>query len=189
MNRRYRIIATVLALSLVLAGCDSQTGGSHALDLEGRRIEVLPATSTNAVALIFVATQCPIANRYVPEIKRLQESFASNGVSFYLVYPDPDATPADIREHMHSYDLNGTPLRDPKHNLVRLAQAQVTPEAAVFLGTNLLYHGRIDDRYPAFGVDRGAPTERNLEQALDAVTKGQATPMQSKPAVGCVIPK
>lgn len=177
-----------LLLLAFVAGCDFGRG-SQARDLEGNRVDVVSKAGSNAVVLIFVATQCPIANRYVPEMKRLHERFTGKGIQFYFVYPDRDVSAGEIREHMKLYGLPGEALRDPNHALVRAAQARVTPEAAVFQGGKLVYHGRIDDRFPAFGTDRGAATERNLERVLEAVTKGEAAVMESKPAVGCVIPQ
>ena len=46
----------------------------------------------NALAitvLIFVSTDCPVSNRYAPEITRLLEEFSPRGVRFQLVYPNP----------------------------------------------------------------------------------------------------
>jgi hypothetical protein len=39
--------------------------------------------------LVFVRTDCPISNRYAPELRRLQDRFAPRGMAFWLVYPDP----------------------------------------------------------------------------------------------------
>ena len=66
--------------------------------------------------LIFARTDCPITNRYAPELQRLDGEFAASGVDFWMVYPDPSSTDADIATHMRAYKLPGKPLRDPKHD-------------------------------------------------------------------------
>ncbi len=42
-------------------------------------------------------------------------------------------------------------LRDTDQKLVKQTGVTVTPEVAVMKGSTVLYRGRIDDRYVAFG--------------------------------------
>ena len=64
----------------------------------------------------------------------------------------------------------------------------MTPEAAVFdAAGRLAYHGRIDDRYVDFGVDRPAPTTHDLADAVTAVLAGAPCRAPVVPAVGCAI--
>jgi hypothetical protein len=162
---------------------------SRALDLDGKPANPFAATNATATVLIFVGCECPISNRYAPEIRRLQEKFAARGVRFWIIYPDPDATAAEIRRHVREFNLPGEPLRDPKLWLVRKSQATVTPEAAVFTAAaRLAYHGRIDDRVADFGKERPAPAQRDLHDALEAVLAGKKPRSGSTPAVGCRIP-
>ena len=64
----------------------------------------------------------------------------------------------------------------------------VTPEVAVMRGTTLLYRGRIDDRYVELGRERPKPTERDLEDALDAIVAGKSRcAIRETRAVGCIL--
>ena len=118
----------------------------------------------------------------------MYEKFSSQGVQFYLVYPDPDESPQMIEKHLKEYAYPFAGLRDPKHELVKMGEAKITPEAAVFdSGGKLLYHGRIDDRYVDFGKMRAAATQKDLETALEAILAGKAAPAAGGPAVGCFI--
>ena len=93
-----------------------------------------------------------------------------------------------VRDHVREYALPLPVLRDPRHALVRRAEATVTPESALFAhGGALAYHGRIDDRQVDFGEARPAPTRRDLEDALDAVLAGRAPAQATAPAIGCAI--
>jgi len=78
-------------------------------------------------------------------------------------------------------------LRDPKHTLVKYTGATITPEAAVFAGGRLVYLGRIDDRYVELGLERAAPTRRDLADALAAVIAGTRIAEAKTQAVGCFI--
>ena len=163
--------------------------GLQLLDLDGRQIEPLRAKDAKAIVFIFIRTDCPISNRYAPELRRLHEKFAKSGVRFWLVYPDPGETSVIIRNHMKEYEYRLSALRDPEHKLVKMTGAQVTPEAAVFApGGPMVYRGRIDDRYVAFGKARPAPTTRDLEEVLDAMLEGKPVTKKTTAAIGCFIP-
>ena len=162
------------------------------LDLAGVEVEPLPQPGAGPAVLVFVRTDCPIANRYAPELKRLHERYARRGISFWLVYPDPTETPEAIRRHRRDFGLGVRAVRDPRHDLVRLTHATVTPEAAVFVagaaGPRMVYRGRIDDRYVDFGRARPAPTTRDLREVLQALAAGSTLTPRTTPVVGCFIP-
>jgi hypothetical protein len=158
--------------------------------LSGASIDALQAPAgTKAIVFLFTSTDCPISNRYAPEVQRVVSEFAGKGVVFRLVYPDPADKAAAIREHMTAFSYAGTieALRDPTHALVKFTKASVTPEAAVVAGGRLVYRGRIDDRYVDLGLERPAPTQHDLADALAAVVAGKRVPHATTQAVGCFI--
>jgi hypothetical protein len=156
------------------------------LQVDGKAVRPFEATNVAAVAFFFLSTDCPISNRYAPEMQRLQEKFTR--ARFWLVYPNREESDEAVTKHLKEFRHTAPALRDPQHKLVGLARARVTPEAAVFSATGqLLYHGRIDDRNVAFGKERPEPTTRDLEAVLNAVMKGEAPEQSAAPAVGCPI--
>ena len=159
-----------------------------ALNLDGETVDPLASVTNKAVVLLFLSCECPISNRYAPEIRRLNSKFASRGVKVWLVYPNADEDAKAITQHTNAYRLNCDVLRDPHHSLVKRAKATVTPEAAVFLKDGrLVYHGRIDNRYVVLGKERPEATEHDLDVFLQAVVDGKSLPKSAKPAVGCYI--
>ena len=141
-----------------------------------------------AVVFIFIANDCPISNRYAPEIRRLYESFQARGISFWLVHPNAEESDEAIKKHAEEYRYPMGIIRDPGHSLVRRAKVQVTPEAAIFLPDGrLAYHGRIDDRHVDFGRHRPEPTRQDLRQALEEILAGRAVSEARTRAVGCAI--
>jgi hypothetical protein len=136
--------------------------------------------------LVFTTTDCPISNRYAPEIQRLAAKFATD-VRFVFVYPVPSDSEAAIREHRKKFG-GGEWQRDPSQKLVKLTGVTVTPEVAVMTADQkILYRGRIDDRYLEFGTDRPQPTVRDLERALAAVIAGKPVPVPETRAIGCIL--
>ena len=138
--------------------------------------------------LIFLSTDCPISNRYAPDIKRLHDEFTPRGVHFRLVYPNPLDSDADIRTHVAEYDYPQIAQRDRDHTLVKRAGATITPEAAVFDSRErLVYRGRIDDRFVELGRERPAATQLDLRHALTALLAGTRVSPSYTQAVGCFI--
>jgi hypothetical protein len=158
------------------------------VDPPDRPVDPLRSPDARLVVLVFVQTDCPLSNRYAPEVQRLQEKFSPQGVAFWLVYPDASETADAVRRHLEDYGYRTSAARDPGHVLVRKAKARVTPEAAVFApGERLVYHGRIDDRYPELGRARAKASSHDLEAALEAALAGRPLPTEGAPAVGCFI--
>jgi len=117
------------------------------LDLNGNPMDPFAAAARVRVFL-FVRSDCPITNRYAPELHRISSEFSREGVALFRVYADNSETKAAIEEHGREYGFPGTALRDPEHRLAKRSHATVAPEAAVFdLHGKLVYYGRIDDRY------------------------------------------
>jgi hypothetical protein len=158
--------------------------------LSGAPVDALQAPAgTKAIVFLFTSTDCPISNRYAPEVRRIADAFAPKGVVFRLVYPNPSEDAKAIREHMAAYAYAGVaePVRDPTLALVKFTGVTVTPEAAVVVGGKVVYRGRIDDRYVDLGRERPAATQRDLFDALTAVVAGKAAPHATTQAVGCFI--
>jgi hypothetical protein len=160
------------------------------VDLDGRRVDPLAfGEGVRAHVFIFTTSDCPISNRYAPEIARLATSFADRGLRFWLVYPVPTDTARLAREHAARFGLAIPIVRDTSFALVRHTGVTVTPEAAVIeRGGRQIYRGRIDDRYVDFGLDRPAPTTRDLQNVLDAVAAGRSIAPTSTQAIGCYLP-
>lgn len=160
-----------------------------ALTLAGQPFDPFTAKESDVVVLIFVGVDCPISNRYAPEVRKLCERFASREASFWLVQPDPDVTATEVRRHLKEFNYPCEALRDPKHVLVKKAQATRVPEGAVFSRAGeLVYHGRINNRYADFGRARPQATEHDLRDAIEAALSGRKPARATVPAVGCHIP-
>ncbi len=158
------------------------------LDLADRIVDPLDQPGARAIVVIFTRTDCPIANRYAPEIQRLHRAFGPKRVAFRLVYLDAGEPVQAIRTHVRQYGYDMPALRDPRHVLVSLTGARATPEAAVFTAERrMVYRGRIDDRYVDLNKIRASPTRHDLREVLTALLAGTPVQPRTTDAVGCFI--
>jgi MoxR-like ATPase len=162
------------------------SASSQVLDLHGRPVDPF-ASQARARVFLFMRTDCPITNRYAPELQRIAAQFRNVPVDFWLVYPDAAEKEQSVEKHLQQYQFPGTALFDPKHQLVARAHATVAPEAAVFdWAGKLVYHGRIDDRYVDIGKSRPAgPQTHDLEKAIALTINGKPVLPAETRAVGC----
>ena len=144
-------------------------------------------TAGRVKVFAFVRVDCPIANRYAPEMRRIYES-SSGELDWWTVYPNPNLSPEKMANHVVEFELPGKVFHDKDQLLVRQTGASITPEVAVYgIDNQLVYCGRIDDRYVDFGKARPAPTQRDLENAIQAALAGKTVSPIRQPAVGCYI--
>lgn len=180
----------VLVLALLAGAC--ATPGRESAVFPGAHSVVGPSLEELLAAprlvLVFIDPQCPIANAYAPELQRLEAEYRPRGFTFALVHADPGRTAAEVRAHAAAYAHTAPVVLDPEQTLAAHTGASLTPEACVLVEGELVYRGRIDDRFFALGKQRAAPTTRDLRTALDAVLAGQTPSRPWPPAIGCHIP-
>ena len=157
-------------------------------DVKGKQHAPFKSDKTKAVVFVFMLRDCPVSNVYAPELTRIHKEYSAKGVALYLVHPDRDTNAKSAIAHAKEYKLIAPVVLDHDHKLTRLAEAEVTPEAAVFDAKGrLVYRGRIDNLYAGFGKKRFKPTKRDLRDTLDAMLTGERLSKRTTEAVGCYI--
>lgn len=193
---RFRCFCWCAIFLLPLVAWCSPAAPELPVDLSGEPIIDLAGSGIRVVVLIFASSDCPISNRYVPEVARLSKEFAGSDAShpearIWWVFPNPGDTAAVVLRHKSEFDIGENVLLDPRQTLVQRAHVAITPEAAVFLvhGGDLdeVYRGRIDDRYLSLGQERPQASRHDLEDAIRAALAGRPVPQPGGPAVGCSI--
>jgi hypothetical protein len=81
-------VATLAALILGSSGYRASEA-LPLLDLDGHTLDPLAGAAARASVFLFTPTDCPISNRYAPELHRIRNAFAPRGIAFLLVYVDP----------------------------------------------------------------------------------------------------
>jgi hypothetical protein len=148
---------------------------------------VLPRDS-RAVLFFFIRPDCPIANAYGPEIRRLVQEYEPRGIRSVIVYAEAGIEPWKAVCHSFELDAGCRAILDPKLVLVGRLGATVTPEAAaVSSAGELLYRGRIDDRYADAGRSRRQATRHDLRDALECVLADRPIQCPKTESAGCPI--
>ena len=186
MSRLRGFFITLTVFTLMGTALSGAANDVRVPNLDGGVVSPI-SEQDDLTVLVFVATDCPIANRYAPELRRLYERFGGD-VVFWLVYPSDDQSVSVLREHRASYGFPFEAVRDPGNKLVALSGVTVTPEVAVYAGQRLVYRGRIDDRYVDFGVSRARARVHDLRDVLDQLVAGGDVPFAETRAVGCYLP-
>ncbi len=179
----------LLSLAACAARADIVSGKSiEVANLDGDVQRPLDLDPGQVHVLLFVTTDCPIANAYVPEIRAITSDYAQMPVRFFLVQVDPEVTAEKARCHQREYGYTGLEIvRDPEHRLVAATGVSITPEAAVFSSEGMVYRGRIDNWYGDLGRKRAKASSRELRAALDAALSGEEVSVPRTEAVGCFI--
>lgn len=142
-----------------------------------------------AQVLFFVTDQCPIANRYAPEIQRIAADYGEKNVGFALVYVGSAKYAPEYRKHRSDFGYTIPAFMDHELKWVRLTGVTVTPEVVVFdVNRVMKYRGRIDNQ----NVEHGKVREgyrRDLRVALDEILAGKPVSLPTTAAIGCIIPK
>ncbi|MBM3782489.1 MAG: redoxin domain-containing protein [Acidobacteria bacterium] len=187
VRRRHFLASLALPITAAFVPVTAVEG---VIGLDGTPVDPLAVPQgIRARVLVFTTTDCPISNRYAPELTRLSTHYVPKGVQFWVVYPVASDTPAVIRTHVGRFGLQLPVARDTRGALVKHTGVTVTPEVAVVSASGqVVYRGRIDDRYTDFGIDRPAPRSRDLNQALTQLLAGQPVVPASTRAVGCFLP-
>ena len=187
---RRRCLLTFVSLALLTAIATPQPKRIVGSADNGAELN-LSASGARVVVMFFAATDCPISNRYVPTIERLDRAYADRGVRLWWVYPNPTDDAKAIARHRKDFSIAGALYPGEPTAAVELAHATVTPEAAVFAVVSgrmrEVYRGRVDDRYLSIGQERPQATRHDLQAAIEAALAGKPAPQPGGPPVGCAI--
>lgn len=144
--------------------------------------------AANAIRVeVFLAIECPISNRYVPELNRIAGRYLPKGVEMTGYFPERGLTQVRLdqwqREFAPAFPVQMDELAKRAHK----AGATLTPEVVVVHRDKLVYRGRIDDRYVSWGKSRPEPSRRDLVETLDVLISGKQISPRFTKTWGCYI--
>lgn len=203
MKRRILALVSLLLFAVVWAAA-AATGlkiGSAVEDF------TLPDTSNNdpvslttlvaeakkpvkVVAVMFIATECPVSNDYNGRMEALNKAYAAKGVAFIGVNSNNTETVKDIVAHKKMAKFTFPVLKDMDNKIADAWNAQVTPEVYLLAVQKkgdatsfvLKYHGSVDDSQNDAKVQT-----KFVERALDALLAGKPVSKAETKAFGCTI--
>ena len=161
--------------------------GRRSLDLDGQLHVLGVGETVRPVVLVFLDIECPVSTRYAPYLNQLFRQAKEAQVDFYGVISNPDVNPQEAGEFREQYEISYPLLFDSSGDLALALRPKVIPEVFVIDPSDqVVYRGRIDNRFAAIGKLRQTITAHDLKDAIMTVVTGQQPATPTTPAVGCI---
>ncbi|MEO8055350.1 MAG: thioredoxin family protein [Acidobacteriota bacterium] len=137
-----------------------------------------------AVAVIFVATKCPVSNAYNDRMAALGKEYAAKGIDVVGINSNKAELAPEVAAHAKEHGFTFPVVKDEGNKVADAYGAQKTPEVFVIAPKgDLLYHGRIDESQD----DPKGVKSPDLRNALEAILAGKPVPAAETKAFGCTI--
>ncbi|GMV99516.1 MAG: hypothetical protein AMXMBFR84_06550 [Candidatus Hydrogenedentota bacterium] len=155
-------------------------GQSHELHRYG--------ADSKAIVLYTTGNGCPIAQKSVPALKALRDKYAPEGVVFLMLNGNPLDTREDVASEAKEFGIDIPILLDEAQLVVKSLGVERTCEAILINPKDwaILYRGAIDDSID-YTARKPEPTETWLDDAIQALLKGEEIKVKSTPVKGCKI--
>lgn len=140
------------------------------------------------VVLVFIGLECPVANAYAPEIQAQITATKDQKILWLGVHSEPGVTKEEATKHASEYKLTMPILLDSEQKLASAVGAKKLGQVVVVQDMQVVYRGRIDDRFATNGKRRDEPSSHELQDALAAIAKKQPVAVAETEAYGCPIP-
>ena len=184
-----RVRTSIFLMMMILPGMVNSTGPGNQVtnftlpDYNGLKHSLSDYSSSKAIVLMFLSTQCPVSNAYNGRMVKLYDDYTHRGVSFIGINSNKQESVEDIRQLAKDQGFAFPVLKDWNNIIADKLGASVTPEIYVLNPRfEILYHGRIDDSRREARV-----TSSDLRAALDAILTNRPVPVRETKAFGCTI--
>ena len=156
-------------------------------DVDGQRHSLHEYKDRKATVIVFVGTECPIANLYLPRLVELHKQYAAKGVQFLAINSNDQDSAVAVAAHARERKLPFIVAKDRDHKAANALGARRTPEAFLLdSGHVIRYRGRIDDQY-GYTYRRAAPTRSELKDAIEELLAGKTITTPETEVRGCLI--
>jgi peroxiredoxin len=156
-------------------------------DQGGKVVSLHQFKGKQAVVLVFMGTQCPIANAFLPYLAEVDKEYGGKGVQFLGINSNVQDSLKEMTEHAAKTKVPFPVLKDERNVVADRIGAWRTPEVFVLDGEfQIRYQGRISDRFEHEGA-RPEATRQDLEEALNEVLAGKAVSVARTAVSGCFI--
>lgn len=142
-----------------------------------------------AVAVVFLANQCPNVQQYLERLKQLQDQFGDRGLLVIGINSnDGTKSPEDNLEAMKRFaednQLNFPYLRDANQDVAHSFKVSTTPETFLLDREGIIcYHGAIDDS----PKNSGEVGSAYLEEAVGQLFAQQSITINSTETKGSAV--
>lgn len=161
-------------------------------NIDGKMVSLSDYKDAKGFIVIFTCNTCPYAVAYEDRIVALDKKYASKGYPVIAIMPNnTDVKPGDNMEAMQARakakGFTFPYLMDKGQKIYPQYGATKTPHVYLLekttKGNEVKYIGAIDDNYK----DAEAVKVKYVENAVDALLKGEAVDVKTTRAIGCSI--
>lgn len=195
-----KILAAVAIVAFMSAFTAPGTGykvGDIATDfklknVDGKNVSLSDYKSAKGFIVIFTCNHCPFAKAYEDRIIALDKKYSKQGYPVIAINPNnPEKQKEDsfdlMKKRATEKGFTFPYLFDEGQKIYPQYGATKTPHVYVLQktakGNEVKYIGAIDDNYE----EPTAVKEKYVENAVDALLKGQAIKVTETKAIGCSI--
>jgi peroxiredoxin len=159
----------------------------HIADTTGQSRSLDEFKHKKALVIVFIGTQCPIANSYTPTLIELHEHYAKIGIQLLAINSNKQDSLEDVRVHARERKLPFPVLKDSAYKAADTLGARRTPEAFLLDSKRIIrYRGRIDNQY-GYTYRRSAPSRTELRDAIEELLAGKPISVTKTEVQGCII--
>ena len=156
----------------------------------GKEYALADFADRDAVVVVFLGTECPLAKLYAPRLAGLSEKLGDR-VAIVGIDSNQQDSIQEIASYAQRHKLEFPILKDPGNVVADQFAAVRTPEVFVLdRDRKVRYWGRIDDQYgfaDGLGYQRPEPSRNDLVEAVNEVLAGKEVSVPTTEALGCHI--
>ncbi|WP_299102859.1 thioredoxin family protein [uncultured Winogradskyella sp.] len=161
-------------------------------NIDGKMVSLSDYKDAKGFIVTFTCNTCPYAVAYEDRIEALNKKYASKGFPVIAIMPNNiDVKPGDnmksMQQRAKEKGFTFPYLMDKDQEIYPQYGATKTPHIYLLEKTDkgnvVKYIGAIDDNYQ----DASAVKEKYVENAVDALLKGEAIKVNETRAIGCSI--
>ena len=162
------------------------------MNIDGKMVSLSDYKDAKGFIITFTCNTCPYAVLYEDRIEALNQKYASKGYPVIAIMPNnTDIKPGDSMEAMKARakakGFSFPYLIDKEQKIFPQYGATKTPHMYVLQKTDkgnvVKYIGAVDNNYK----DASAVTEKYVENAVNALLKGEEVKQTKTRAIGCSI--
>jgi thiol-disulfide isomerase/thioredoxin len=176
----------IVALLTIGPHLSAQTHNSQVRKSIQKRGYVRQLGPQGGIAMIFLGTECPISQKYLPVLETMKAELRDS-ILFILIIPER-LSKRTVLALQEKYNSTIPFILDKRQKLAKKMSAKLTPEAFLLNNeNNVIYHGAIDNWFYQLGRNRPKTTESYLLDAIRNYLNKKPITNSFVPSTGCLI--
>ena len=179
----------VLTKSITMLKAGEKAPNFELKGVDGKKYSLSDFKNAKALLIIFMCNHCPYVKPKIEMIKNLQKKYSGKGLIVVGINSNDAADyPEDSFDGMvktaKEKNFNFIYLIDETQQVAKAYGASCTPDPFLFDSEKkLVYHGRLNNQMEP----NDAPTEHDMDEAIQAVLAGKKPKQDFIYSIGCSI--